>query len=231
MILNSRNGQGNRLLGTLYRLGDCARNCISGHQAQKMAGFLNCAGVLSVDPQNTRLGWVGKETTFAEKTVVDFVRAAPITAPQKILHVGIGNGNTGRSLRRDGVEIIGISIDGEEITNSRQIYNSTHLVNKYAVSELRSRLGNSKFRWIVDVNLFSYACCWGHAIRYLWFLCEHLMEGGSIVTHASGGRYAPRGIMLTPLLLERVTQIVEMQVTTHPEGVILITRKQGECYS
>ena len=110
------------------------------------------------------------------------------------------------------------------MVNARGIYHGAHLVNKYSESDLAAALGDSKFDWVVDVNLFSYACCWGHAMRYLWRLDGYLAEGGSIVSHAAGTTYAPTGFILTPFVLEQLTRIAGMRATTHPNGLILIAK-------
>jgi hypothetical protein len=208
-----------------YRLSSYVKNAIRRHRSQKMAGFLKCAGVHPIDAGNMNPGWVHKKTSLAELAAIEFLRAIPIGKSQHILHMGVGNGDFARSLSGLGAILTGVTIDGEERAISRGLYEIIHLVNKYAVSDLAEILGDSKYHWIVDVNLFSWACCYGHAMRYMWLLNDCLLKGGGIVTSAMGAKYSPTGVMLTPLLLERLAEVVGMRVTEHPDGLILITRK------
>jgi hypothetical protein len=193
-------------------------------RARNVADALRCPGVHGVDPRNSDSGWVGWQTTPGERAVIEFLTRTACPESPEILHVGIGNGDLGRSLSGRGARVVGITIAGGEIAHGGVAYRRTHLVNKYALPELAAVLGDAKFGWIADVNLFSYTCCWGHAMRYLWFLGDHLVEDGAIVSHWSGARYAPTGHVLTPMLLARVSSLAKLRVEAGPGEVFLLKR-------
>lgn len=208
---------GRRLRGTF-------RDPLLAWRARRMADALRCPGLLEVDPRNVEPGWLGWPTTPGEKKVIEFLSRIASSGKPRILHVGIGTGELGRSLTALGAEVIGLSIDGGEIANAGTAYRSTHLVNKYALPDLALALRDAKFDLIVDVNLFSYTCCWGHAMRYVWFLGDLLADGGRIVSHTSGARYAPTGHVLTPSLLARLASLSRFHIVTDAQGVILLAR-------
>jgi predicted TPR repeat methyltransferase len=168
---------------------------------------------------------VGHRTTGAESAVAEYILQRGLAGGANVLHVGVGNGDFGNRLRSAGAVLQGVSISGGEISNARGHYTTVHLVNKYDADALASRLDGSRFDWIVDVNLFSYTCCWGHAIRYFWLLVSFLAENGKVISHASGSAYAPTGFCLTPSLLQQLASAAETTVVFKGNGVTLIEAK------
>jgi hypothetical protein len=208
------------------RVRACARKVMSRRKARVLARYLDCPGMASIDPNNMSPGWLGHDTTIGETAVIKYLRTLPV-ASKTFLHIGIGTGELGRTMRELGAETTGVTIAGGEIANVEGVYKSSILVNKYAASQLASALGGVKFDWIVDVNLACHACCWGHALRYFWLLAEHLAADGVLVTHTEGcGYMGESGVLLTPPLLERLAQSVGMRVTTRSDGVVLMERDE-----
>jgi hypothetical protein len=200
------------------------RQSILLNRARNLAHALRCPGVRVVDPGNSEPGWTGRKTTPGERAVIEYLLLAPGVERADVLHVGIGNGDLGRALASRGARVLGITVAGAEIANVGPAYRQMRVINKYDMHELASVLDDRKFDWISDVNLFSYACCWGHAMRYLWQLGDHLTEGGSVVSHWSGARYAPTGHVLTPTLLGRVASLAALRVEAGPGEIFLLRR-------
>ena len=209
----------------MRKIYEFVRKYLFRYRSYKIAGFMKCQGIHAINIDNLHPGWVDKKTTPGELVAIKYLLSFAGYNNKKILHVGIGNCELGKALNDAAkCEIIGITINGGEIINAQGKYKSTYVVNKYDSEHFCLIISEMKFDLIIDMNIFSYACCWRHAIRYFYNIYMYLNEGGVIVTHISGMLYAPTGIMLTMALLKSITDTSNLSIHQFSDGIVLIKK-------
>lgn len=196
------------------------RCLLLSHQANRFLSYLVCSGQRG--PSNES-GWSFCETTHGEKAALQYVLEKIDRRGTRILHVGIGNGELGAVLARPNVEIVGLTINQGEKTNSGNAYRAVHVANKYSLPLSAPGL-RGPFDIVIDVNLFSYACCWLDALRYFWYLASTLSDDGCIITHLSGMEYAPTNIFLTEGLLSRVCSAEGLTMHVPEYGLVIMSK-------
>lgn len=133
---------------------------------------------------NSDLGWLGREPTVDEQEVVAWMKQREL--PSSICHVGVGTALLSRAF---GPRVtLGITKDGAEAANARELGLKIILCNKYDVASYETFL-EQRFDCIVDVNIRSYACCDLHFRAFMHKMRESLKPGGMLLTNTRGLDY------------------------------------------
>jgi len=98
-------------------------------------------------------------------------------------------------------------------------------MNKYGdnFKELLSK--DLKFHYIIDNNLFSFACCINHAKSYISNLIKSLEPWGKIVTHVKGMKWVTNSCALPPLNVKSLRDFVKdfnLEVIKKRNGVVIL---------
>ncbi len=157
-------------------------------------------------------GWLGREPTVDEQEIVAWLRKRAL--PASICHVGVG---TALLSREFGHRVtLGITKDGAEAANARELGLKVVVCNKYDVASYEEFL-RPGFDCIVDVNVRSYACCDTHFRAYMQKMNESLKPGGMLLTSTRGLDY------LIPTSLDSLRRLCpEWSVRTR--GTLVIMR-------
>jgi len=164
----------------------------------------------AVEP-NSSPGWVGREPTIDEREIVDWLKRRKV--PSRILHVGIGTALLSREF--GGRVVQGLTKDGGEASNARELGLDAIVCNKYDVRSYKTLLKNS-FDCIVDVNVRSYACCDWHFAEYMDLMLQSLTRSGMLLTNRRGLDY-----LVPTSLAELRTLCPRWKVRAHANVVVM----------
>ena len=173
-----------------------------------------------LDEENQR-GWLLPDfsTTDEEINIFKYVRKVSSNEDLlSVLHIGIGNSDLDNYIDSTH-RIDGLSLSIDEIDSSK--YNGeVKFLNKYNSNELSNFLKNKSYNYIIDSNLFSYACCYFHALRYFEILNLYIKESNcSLITSHKGLSYSPLNVHIKLDELKKVS-IIDFNEET---GVIKIS--------
>ena len=133
---------------------------------------------------NDSPGWLGREPTVDEREIVAWIERGRL--PARVLHVGIG---TAYLSARWGPRVVqGITKDGGEAANARELGLDALLCNKYDVRSYE-RMLTSPVDCVVDANIRSYRCCDPHFQEFMNLMRRSLSPDGMLVTNARGLGY------------------------------------------
>lgn len=152
--------------------------------AIEVCGKLDHPGLATDDPL-----WVDHtrdETTVDQARIEDALEGLGV-AGRNLLHVGVGNSGFARRFAGRARRIDGLTVNETEmaLAESLGIANYTvYLVSKYG-REFQAKI-RRRYRFIVDNNLASFACCKYHFYRMLDNYLGCLAPGGAILTDQRG---------------------------------------------
>jgi hypothetical protein len=175
------------------------------------------------NPDGSYRGWLlpSFATTSEEINIFNLVKNNK-TPIDSLLHVGIGNGELPNFIKVIN-HLHGITLSSEEMQNSKDTY-QVFLINKYNFLEMSQVFRQYQYDVIIDDCIFSYACCWVHAVQYFSFLATHLRSGGVIITGKMGMSYSPTKFLLSDDLLIKLSKSVNLTIFRHNNGVVELRR-------
>ncbi len=140
-----------------------------------------------------------------------------------ILHIGAGNSSLARIVchRARMVTAVTVSENERQCANNLALPNySCFLVNKYS-SEFSALLQPTRYDFVIDNNIASYACCRRHVERYLRGVSALLQDRGALVTHWLGMQWImeSRAFAVDPAwrISERTLGLLARAVDLEPE--------------
>jgi hypothetical protein len=137
--------------------------------------------------------WTERETTPDQARIENYI-APLIAGKDMILHIGIGNSKFADRFCSQVGTIVGITIEASELSLARtyKLENYyTLLLNKFS-TQFTTML-EPGFRFIVDNNPSSYACCFFHFFRMMQTYRHLLRVGGALLTDREGLAHYPEG--------------------------------------
>lgn len=156
--------------------------------------FFYCADQ-KLDEENQR-GWLLPNFSTTDEEINIFKYLSKVSSDEDLLsflHIGIGNSDLD-SYIDSSHKIDGLSLSMDEIDCSE--YNGeVKFLNKYNPTELSNFLIDKRYDYIIDTNLFSYACCYFHALRYFETLNLYIKESNCrLMTSYKGLSYSPLNV-------------------------------------
>lgn len=169
------------------------RDGLPGLSQGQFAGLpVDCRN--SVDPGIYEIpdlrNWSCTATTADQRRMENYVDRHNL-AGKRILHIGVGSSGLARRFSARVADIVGTTIDREEIAkgNLLGLPNYTvRLQNKFT-SDAHDGLG--VFDFIFDNNLTSMCCCLTHLTHLLEYYSAKLGPGGQLVTDRVGLGWIP----------------------------------------
>lgn len=151
------------------------------------ADFCGCLDDPGAGHDQPRWTDYSSASTTVDQQGIEAVLDRMDLASARLLHVGVGNSSLARRFARRLSHIVGITISPNEQRRAEQLGYRNYtalLLNKYS-PQTRSVLP-CEFRYIVDNNLASFACCKYHFFVMMDTYLSKLAIGGCIMTDKRG---------------------------------------------
>ncbi|MCU0442493.1 MAG: hypothetical protein MUE96_08850 [Bacteroidia bacterium] len=170
--------------------------------------------------------WLLKRSTPDQHRIINYLCTQELNV-KEILHVGIGNSDLGKLLATKAQSIDGITVVEAEVDYaiSLNIPNyQSYLINKYSIDTLSL---NTKYDYIIDNNLSSYACCIAHFEQMMKQYLVLLKPNGKIITDSLGLQYFWNGFGLTLPQLKIWEQPLAFKAILIDKYIIEITKVEN----
>ncbi len=176
-----------------------------------------------------QLDYPERQTTIGQENIEAVLAGKPISAA-RLLHVGIGNSRLAQRFSAQVQQIDGITMGSEEQLLAKQLELANYtvlLLNKY--SQALGRLPPG-YDFIIDNNIFSYACCKKHFMQMMSSYAALLKPTGELLTERRGLNWIyrkPDVVGMSFAELKAVAEGLQLQPGIYP-GEVFYLRKHSE---
>lgn len=168
------------------------------------------------------------EPTLDQEAINRWLDGAELRG-KSILHIGAGNSSVAQLVAGRAARIVGVTVAVNELLHGERLdlpgY-TLQLLNKHG-APFADAFRTSRFDYVIDNNLASFACCQRHFERYFETIAGLLAEDGFVITHWTGMQWV---LDVGVDDVEAAWRLDEAKLTTIAASYGLDVIRQGDLY-